>query len=95
LVDPIVSPIVNPNDPNNTGGESEKCRRLREKVENLKKEIYEKRIPDLEANPQNLPRRIGPGEKLRDTVRGHEKLLNRQLRRYRELEDKYIKECGC
>jgi RHS repeat-associated protein len=93
LVNPIVSPTTNPNDPNK-GGESQRCRNLREKAENLRKEIYEKRIPDLAANPGNLPYRIGPGEALRDTIRGHEKLLNRQLRRLKEVEDQYAEECG-
>jgi RHS repeat-associated protein len=94
LVNPFVSPGVNPNDPND-GGESDKCRALRKKVENLRKEVFDKRIPDLAANRGNLPMRIGPGEALRDTVRGHEKLLNRQWRRLNELEDQYVKECGC
>ena len=74
--------------------ESDKCKRLAKKIANLRKEVYEKRIPDLENNPGNLPERIGPGEKLRDTVRGHRKLLNRQWRRLNELEDRYAKECG-
>ena len=76
------------NDPN-----TEKCRRLAEKIDNIRKEIYEKRIPDLENNHGNLPERIGPGENLRDTVRGHRKLLDRQWRRLMELEDRYDKEC--
>ena len=46
------------------------------RIENLKYEIYVKRIPALESNPNNLPWRVGPGEALRDTVRGHVKLLN-------------------
>ncbi len=75
------------------GGESDKCRSLRQKIENIKNEIYNKRYPDLENNPGNLPERIGPGERLRDTVRGHKKLLNRQLRRLRELEKRYDEEC--
>jgi RHS repeat-associated protein len=94
LVDPLVAPITSPNDPKDDG-ESEKCKNLRKKLENLRTEVYDKRIPDLEANPGNLPQRIGPGEKLRDTVRGHEKLLNRQWRRLNELENEYFKECGC
>ena len=73
--------------------ESDKCKRLKIKIENLKKEIYDKRIPDLDSNPGNLPEYEGPGERLRDTVRGHRKLLDRQLRRLRELEDKYDREC--
>ena len=93
-VNPLVSPNTSPNDPNN-GGESDKCRRLREKVESLRTEVFDKRIPDLAANPLGLPRRIGPGETLASTIRGHEKLLNRQWRRFNELQDKYIDECGC
>ncbi|PTU28294.1 RHS repeat domain-containing protein, partial [Stenotrophobium rhamnosiphilum] len=91
-IDPAL-PIPNtgqpPDDPFNP-----KCMALAAKIVNLKKDIYDKRIPDLEENPGNLPERIGPGEKLRDTVRGHRKLLNRQLRRLRELEDRYQKECS-
>jgi hypothetical protein len=74
-------------------GESDKCKRLREKIENLRKEIFDKRIPDLVNDPGGLPEYIGPGEKLRDTRRGHRKLLDRQWRRLRELEDRYEKEC--
>ena len=93
-VNPLVSPNTNPSDPND-GRESDKCRSLRKKVENLRNEVFEKRIPDLAANRGSLPLRIGPGEALRDTIRGHEKLLNRQWRRLNELEDKYFDECGC
>ena len=92
LIDPIVTPgAPDPNDP----GNHQKCKSLKKRIDNLRDEIYNKRYPDLAANPGNLPQRIGPGEALRDTVRGHEKLLNRQLRRLRELEDKYDKECLC
>ena len=73
--------------------ESDKCKNLREKINNLRNEIFGKRIPDLANNPSDLPEYIGPGEKLRDTVRGHRKLLDRQLRRLRELEDQYALEC--
>jgi len=78
-----------PNDPS-----SQKCLALLAKIENLRKEVYEKRIPDLQANPGNLPERIAPGERLSETVRGHRKLLNRQARRLRELEDRYQDECS-
>lgn len=91
VVDPVL-PIPDtgqpPNDPR-----SQKCLSLADKIVNLRKEVYDKRIPDLDANPGNLPERIGPGEQLRDTVRGHRKLLDRQMRRLRELEDRYEKEC--
>lgn len=64
-------------------------------MKNLIKEIYEKRYPDLASNPRQLPKRIGPGENLRDTIRGHEKLLNRQLRALRRAQDAYDRECIC
>lgn len=96
LIDPVVTPISTPGDPNKDNGqESERCRSLRNKIENLKSEVFDKRIPDLATNPGNLPYRIGPNEQLRDTVRGHEKLLNRQWRRLNELEDQYRRECPC
>jgi RHS repeat-associated protein len=91
-IDPAV-PIPDTNQPPNDPS-SEKCIALAQKISNLEKEIYGKRIPDLAANPGNLPERIGPGEDLRDTVRGHRTLLNRQMRRLRELQDKYDKECS-
>ena len=49
------------NDPN-----TQFCRSLARKIENLRKEIYDKRIPDLNQKPNPLPRRIGPGELLRE-----------------------------
>jgi RHS repeat-associated protein len=76
--------------------ENEKCRRLREKIEKIRNEVWDKRIPDLASNGSRanpLPYRIAPGEALRDTVRGHEKLLNRQWRRLNELEEQYRREC--
>ena len=92
LIDPVVTPgLPDPNDPNNY----QKCQSLKKRIKNLREEIYDKRYPDLDANPGNLPQRIGPGEQLRDTVRGHEKLINRQLRRLRELEKQYDTECIC
>ncbi len=69
----------------------DKCTRLGEKIQNTRDEIYNKRIPDLQNNPGELRYRIGPGESLKDTVRGHEKLLNRRLNELRKLEDKYAK----
>ena len=103
LSDPI-APITSPIDPAvpipDTGQPppndpfSQRCVSLANKIENVRKEIYDKRIPDLENNPGNLPERIGPGELLRDTVRGHRILLDIQLYRYRSLQDQYDKECA-
>lgn len=90
----LVDPFVIPGDPNQPNGQSEECRKLLEKIQNTRKEIYDKRYPDLQANPGNLPYRIGPGEKLSETVRGHEKLLNRRLNELKKLEDKYEEKCG-
>lgn len=78
-----------PNNPN-----SRRCMALARKKQNLKDEVCDKRIPDLDANPGNLPERVGPGENLRDTVWGHRKLLDRQWRRLNELEDQYARECA-
>lgn len=88
-VDPVMPMVRFPqNDPN-----SPKCRSLAKKIDNLRKEVYEKRIPDLQNNPGQLPERIGPGEKLKDTVRGHRILLTDRLRRLKEYEERYDREC--
>ena len=107
-VEPIIRPIPMPIDPVTPlpvpdieyipGGPhkdpfGEECRSLARRINNTRDEIYNKRYPDLESNPQNLPGRKGPGEKLEETIRGHEKLLNRRLRELRELEDEYGRKC--
>ena len=93
IVTPIDSafpiPFNSPMDPN-----GDFCRRLAERIHNSEKEIYEKRWPDLENNPKGLPWRIGPGEGLRETRRGHERILNRRLRELRGLEDEWYKKCA-
>ena len=92
LFDPIVTPgMPDPNDPNR----DRRCKKIKKSIEELKKEIYDKRYPDLATNPSGLPLRIGQGEALRDTVRGHEKLLNRKLRNLKNLEEEYDKDCLC
>ena len=100
MTKPVPSGTIDPTAPFPDTGQppqkdpfSQKCVALAQKISNLKKEVFEKRIPDLQANPGNLPERIAPGENLSETVRGHRKLLNRQWRRLRELEDRYDKEC--
>jgi RHS repeat-associated protein len=74
--------------------ESQRCKNLRRRAENLRKEIFGKRFPDLESNPLNLPERIGRPERLRDTVRGHRTLLNQKLSQLRKVEAQIDKECG-
>ena len=73
--------------------ESPHCEALKRKVDNLRREIFEKRWPDLMSNPNNLPERIRPGEKRRDTVRGHRSLLNEAYTRWKYWEDRYRREC--
>ena len=60
------------------------------RIENLKYEIYVKRIHALESNPNNLPCRIGPGEALRDTVRGHVELLNAAYSKLAKAEKEWV-----
>ncbi|MFS2032753.1 RHS repeat-associated core domain-containing protein [Polaromonas sp. CT11-55] len=95
LIDPVVTPGIPPEQDPYDPKKDQKCKNLQKRIKNLQDEVYNKRYPDLQANPQNLPQRIGPGEALKDTVRGHEKLLNRQLRRLRELEEQHRDECLC
>ncbi|AOA59578.1 hypothetical protein [Acinetobacter larvae] len=60
---------------------------------NLKNELYNKRYPDLLENRLNLPERIGPGEKLSQTIRGHRTLINSTDSNLRDWEDRYDNEC--
>jgi len=93
-----LDPTVFPSNPGNYGGSKkdpngEYCRSLANKISNTKDEIFNKRYPDLQSNPKTLPERIGPGEKMSETVRGHRKLLDRRLRELRSLEDEYSRSC--
>jgi len=92
----LVDPIAVPGDPGGgDGNQYKKCERMLDRIENLKKEIYQKRYPDLASNPNGLPQRIGPGELLRDTIRGHEILLTIKLRQLKNLEAQFERECSC
>lgn len=73
---------------------AQKCASIAARIENLKYEIYVKCIPALESNPNNLPWRIGPGEALRDTVRGHVKLLNAAYSKLAKAEKEWV-DNGC
>lgn len=73
---------------------AQKCASIATRIENLKYEIYVKRIPALESNPNNLPWRIGPGEALRDTVWGHVKLLNAAYSKLAKAEKEWV-DNGC
>ena len=60
--------------------DSQKCASIKSRIDNLNKEIWDKRYPDLKSNPGKLPYRATPGSLLRDTVQGHEILLTIALR---------------
>jgi len=85
----VLPDVYRYNDPN-----SQFCRALAQKIENLRKEIFDKRIPDLDKKPNPLPWRIGPGEKLRDTIRGHNILLTIRLLQLKNAENEYTEKCS-
>lgn len=59
---------------------TEKCASIKSRIENLEKEIWEKRYPDLKNDPRGLPYKAWPGSALRDSVQGHEILITIALR---------------
>jgi RHS repeat-associated protein len=73
--------------------DSEYCKSLKRRIANIYDQL-QKRDADIRNNPQGLPQRIGPGERLRDTVRGHRTIVNRLNRQVRNLEKKYENDCG-
>jgi hypothetical protein len=90
---PIPDTDVAPPDFNQPDPGSQECRDLWQKMENIRKDIS-KREQEVARNQMNLPERIGPGERLRDTIRGHRKIIRKQERNLRELEKKYEQKCG-
>ncbi|UGS42590.1 hypothetical protein G163CM_33310 [Pseudocitrobacter corydidari] len=62
------------------GLNAEKCASIERRIENLQKEIWDKRYPDLKNDPRGLPYKAWPGSALRDTVQGHEILITIALR---------------
>lgn len=73
--------------------DSAHCTELKNKIERVRKDL-EKRYDELKRNPLNLPERIGPGESLASTQRGHRTLINIYDNNLRDLEKKYDDECG-
>jgi RHS repeat-associated protein len=66
--------------------ENQRCKSLRRRAANLRREIYEKRIPGLDANQNILPIRVSPNESLSESVRGHITLLNTKFSQLRKVE---------
>jgi RHS repeat-associated protein len=69
------------------------CQDLAAKIERIRKRIETRRYKELEEDKWTLPQRLGPGESLRDTVRGHQTLINIESQNLRRLEDKYDDDC--
>ena len=69
------------------------CQAILKKIEGHIKELYDKRYPDLSQNALGLPERIGPGEKLSQTVRGHRVLINIHDKELRKWQKRYDDEC--
>ena len=49
---------------------------------------------ELQVDEQKLPERLGPGEKLNVTRRGHRKVLNKEGNNLRKLEVEYKVKCN-
>jgi RHS repeat-associated protein len=83
--DPLGLAVRDPN--------SQYCKSLARRISNLEKEL-EKRYTEYESDPLNLPERIGPGEALAETRRGHITKINETDSRLRKNIEKYYNECG-
>ena len=53
------------------------CQEILKKIKNIEQQLSERYV-ELAADKHKLPNRIGPGEKLRSTIRGHQTLINQQ-----------------
>ena len=57
--------------------DSAHCNALRNKIKNIWEDFFGKIYPALQNNPKNLKFFTGPGEKLSDSVKGYETLINK------------------
>ncbi|MEM7171868.1 MAG: RHS repeat-associated core domain-containing protein [Pseudomonadota bacterium] len=83
---PKVCPVDLNEDPN-----SDECKALAKKIQNLRSKILQREAA-IRANPQKLPER-SKGGKLRDSIQGHRKLINKDWNQLRKLEKLYEKKC--
>ena len=72
---------------------SQECMALAAKIANLQQEL-EDRYAALSDNQYDLPERIGPGEGLRSTIRGHRTLINKTDNHLRAAQRLYDDKCG-
>ena len=70
------------------------CKALERKINNIRKQLND-RYNDLDNDKLNLPERIGPGESLYQTRRGHRTIINQLQRSLKRAEDRYIEDCTC
>lgn len=68
------------------------CQTLLKKINNIENDL-EERWDEYDRNPGNLPERIGPGEKLSETRRGHITLINKESTRLDYWYNRYNEEC--
>ena len=69
------------------------CVEIKKKLDNANKDLDD-RWDELCRNPRNQPERIGPGELLCETRRGHRTLINMHTQ-YRDYwQQRYDDECG-
>jgi len=68
------------------------CSALRRKMQNLRNDLDD-RWNDLAADRLNLPERLGPGELLSQTKRGHRTMINDRESNLRKFEKRYLDEC--
>lgn len=69
------------------------CQAIKTKIDNINKDLDE-RWDELSRNPGELPERIGPGEALSETIRGHRTLINKESSRLDYWQNRYDDECG-
>ncbi len=70
----------------------QRCESLLRRIHNLQRKLDE-RWKKLESNPRELAERVSPTERLRESVRGHRKLINKDEQELRKREREYDKEC--
>jgi RHS repeat-associated protein len=72
---------------------SDYCKALRKTIANLQKEVLD-RWNEYDEDRLNLPERIGPGEQLRSTRRGHRTLITKYDFALRDAQRRYDRDCG-
>ena len=72
---------------------SQECKDLARKVDNIASDIV-KRMQEIESNPQNLPETAPAGSPLRDSVAGHQQIVNDLVNYLGAAADLYNNKCG-